>query len=133
MDARPVVLALISLSLAVAGCSRDPKPAATTATLPAHAELGVEQLAKSPATFAGRLLALRGVVSFASAADHRFVVIDEAEYRSCRELTCSAYEVPVAFTGALPDTAQSVRIVGRLAQPESGRFLVQADSVEVLN
>jgi len=116
----------------LASCSRDPKAAATTAEPPVQAELGVEQLAKDPASFAGRALTLRGVVSFASTEERRFVVIDEAEYRFCRELSCSAYEVPVAFVGTLPETAQFVRIVGQLAQPEPGRYMVQADSVQVL-
>lgn len=119
-------------AMVLAGCSQDSKPSATSAHPAARAEVGVEQLAKTPTTFAAVPLALRGVVSEASADEHRFIVIDEAEYQSCGELSCSAYEVPVAFTGALPETAQTVRIVGRLAQPEPGRYLLQADSVEVV-
>ena len=118
------------LVLALVGCAQDPKSVATPHA--GRAELGVEQLAKAPARFASGRLALRGVVAFASVAEHRFTVIDEAEYRACRELSCSAYEVPVAFTGVLPETAQVVRILGRLVQPDPQHYLVQADSVEVL-
>ncbi len=118
------------LALALVGCARDPKPVVTTQA--ASPVLGVEQLAKAPASFARGRLTLRGVVAFASVAEHRFTLIDEAEYRACRELSCSAYEVPVAFAGALPETAQAVRIVGRLVQPDPEHYLVQADSVEVL-
>lgn len=116
--------------LALVGCARDPKPVANARA--ASSELGVEQLAKAPASFARGPLVLRGVVSFASAAQRRFTVIDEVEYRACRELGCSAYEVPVAFAGALPETARAVRIIGRLVQPDPEHYLVQADSVEVL-
>lgn len=126
----PIAGPVAVLVLALVGCARNPKSVATS-----HAgrpELGVEQLAKAPASFARGRLALRGVVSFANVAEHRFTLIDEAEYQACRELSCSAYEVPVAFAGALPETAQAVRIVGRLVQPDPAHYLVQADSVEVL-
>ena len=126
------VVLLLWGAISLAGCSQRPKQATTAAHPAARAEVGVEQLAKTPATFAAVPLALRGVVSEASAGEHRFVVIDEAEYQSCKELNCSAYEVPVAFAGALPETARTVRIVGRLTQPEPGRYLLQADSVEVV-
>lgn len=132
MMRRPVVVLVLCGAIALAGCSQGRKPSATTAHLAARAEVGVEQLAKTPATFAAVPLALRGVVSESSANAHRFAVIDEAEYLSCRELNCSAYEVPVIFAGALPETAKTVRIVGRLAQPEPGRYVLQADSVEVV-
>lgn len=121
---------LAAVAPVLLGCAHDRKPVATSRAV--RPELGVEQLAKAPASFARQPLALRGVVSFASVGEHRFVVIDEAEYRACRELSCSAYEVPVAFTGALPETARTVRIIGRLAQPDPDHYLVQADSVEVL-
>jgi hypothetical protein len=76
---------------------------------------------------------LRGVV--ASAVDERdlFTVIDEAEYKSCRELGCAAFEVPIAFAGALPETARTVRVAGRLKQPEPGRYVVRTDSVETVD
>ncbi len=126
----PIVGPIAVLVLALVGCARDREPVATAQA--ARPELGVEQLAKAPASFARGRLTLRGVVAFASAGEHRFTLIDEAEYRACRELSCSAYEVPVAFAGALPETAQAVRIVGRLVQPDPEHYLVQADSVAVL-
>ncbi len=121
---------LAFLVTALVGCARDPKPVATARA--ATPELGVEQLAKAPASFARGRVTLRGVVAFANTAEHRFTLIDEAEYRACRELSCSAYEVPVAFAGTLPETAQAVRIVGQLVQPDPEHYLVHADSVEVL-
>ena len=131
MRAHAAIEAFIAaVALMLPGCGGDPEPAAISRAV--RSELGVEQLAKAPARFARGPLVLRGVVAFASAAEQRFTVIDEAEYRACRELGCSAYEVPVAFTGALPETARTVRIIGRLVQPDPDHYLVQADSIEVL-
>ena len=64
--------------------------------------------------------------------DHDVTVIDEAEYQSCRELGCAAFEVPIAFAGAMPETARTVRVAGRLEQPEPGRYVVRAEKVETI-
>lgn len=120
-----VVLLLASITLG--GCQAKPLAKATPL-----AEIGVEQLAKSPGGFAGKGIMVRGVVSAIAADGHTFTVIDEAEYRSCRELGCAAYEVPIAFAGAMPETACTVRVAGRLEQPEPGRYVVRADRVEAV-
>ena len=128
------VLAAFGLALAtVVGC----QPAARTGQAPRTsqeplAELGVEQLAKSPGAYVGQSLRLRGVVASTAGERHLFTVIDEAEYKSCRELGCAAFEVPIAFAGALPETARTVRVAGRLEQPEPGRYVVRADHVETI-
>jgi len=111
--------------LVLAGCQ--PKPRTDHAR---QAEIGVEQLARTPAAYEGRSLVLRGVVSSAAGEEHMFTVIDEAEYRSCRELGCAAFEVPIAFVGTMPETARTVRVVGRLEQPEPGRYVVRAERVD---
>ena len=114
------------------GCSRTHSTLAAATKLPPAAELGVEQLAKHPEAFSNRRLALRGVVATIDASQKRFTVIDVAEYNACRELGCSSCEVPVTFSGALPETARTVRITGRLEQAEPGRYLVVAQQVEVV-
>lgn len=118
---------------AAAGC----QPAARTSQAPRTsrvflAELGVEQLAKSPGAYVGQSLRLRGVVASTAGERHLFTLIDEAEYKSCRELGCAAFEVPIAFAGALPETARTVRVAGRLEQPEPGRYVVRAEHVETV-
>lgn len=120
-----VVLLLASFTLA--GCHR--KPLAKAAQ---PADIGVEQLAKSPEGYAGRGITVRGVVSEIGSEGHMFTVIDEAEYRSCRELGCASYEVPVAFAGAMPETASAVRVSGRLEQSTPGRYIVRAERVEAV-
>ena len=94
------------------------------------APVGVEQLAKAPAAYTDRSLQVRGVVSSVVHQRGAFTLIDVDEYKSCRELGCAAYEVPVAYVGTLPDTAQIVLVTGRLEQPNPGRYLVRAEKVE---
>ena len=97
-----------------------------------YPKVGVEQLAKNPAAFRGRTFVLRGVVSGVVPKRRLFTLIDQKEYDSCRELSCSTSVIPVAFSGTLPDTAKSVLVTGRLEQPERGRYLVQASQVELV-
>ena len=140
MTVRVRLLLCLATTLALtAGCQSSPStshsPQASRAPDAAetpHADLGVEQLATSPATYVGRPLSLRGVVATTASERQMFTVIDEAEYNSCRELGCAAYEVPISFAGALPETARVVRIAGRLTQLERGRYLVLAERVETL-
>jgi len=113
----------VGMWLLVAGCQR-------AHVKDTRAPLGVEQLAKTPAEFADRSLRVRGVVSSVAATKGAFTLIDVDEYETCRELGCAAYQVPVAFAGTLPDTAQIVLVTGRLEQPEQGRYLVRAKQVE---
>lgn len=128
MTARLPQLAAFGIALAVlTSC----QPTTRTSQAP-RAELQVEQLAKTPASYMGQVLRLRGIVASSTSERHMFTVIDEAEYKSCRELGCAAFEVPIAFAGALPETARTVRIAGRLEQAEPGRYLVRADRVETL-
>lgn len=117
-------IGLVGAALLLVGCERKP-PAGTDAK-----PLGIEQLAKAPSAYAGRALKIHGVVSSVVDEKGQFTLIDQAEYTACRELGCAAYEVPVAFAGTLPDTAQSVLVAGRLEEPEPGRYLVRADRVE---
>ncbi len=117
----PFCLAL----LAFAGCRAVPQSKAAP-----PAELAVETLAKNPAAYAGQTIVLRGVVSSVEGRQRMFTVIDEAEYQACRELGCASYEVPVAFAGALPETAQVVRVRGRLERSEPGQYLVRAEHLE---
>lgn len=109
-----------------------PPSAARGKAAAAYPKVGVAQLAKNPAAFRGRTFVLRGVVAGVVPKRRLFTLIDQKEYDSCRELGCSAYMVPVAFSGTLPDTAKSVLVTGRLEQPERGRYLVQASQVELV-
>ncbi len=127
------LLALLSGLTLPAGAQRQPEAPKSKAgarpAKPTYAEVGVERLAKNPAAFRGRTFVLRGVVSAVAPKQQMFTVIDQKEYDSCRELGCSAYQIPITFTGALPETARSVLITGRLEQPQPGRYLMRASQV----
>ncbi len=116
-------VAFIVVPVLVAGCQK-------ARVKDSRAPLGVEQLAKAPSEFVTHSFKVRGVVSSVVARKGAFTLIDVEEYKSCRELDCAAYQVPVAFAGTLPDTAQIVLVTGRLEQPEPGHYLVRAVQVE---
>lgn len=98
---------------------------------PTTSILDVNELATSPSTFAGREVRLRGIVSAVQPEQHLFAVIDHAEYEACKVVTCSQYQIPIAYAGELPAVETSVAVTGRLTQPESGRYLFQATAVEL--
>lgn len=92
--------------------------------------LSVDNLARNPAAYAEQVLTLEGVVAETVPAQQLFTVIDRAEYQACKVVTCSQYQVPIAFAGKLPQAEQVVMVTGRLVQPEPGRFLLEASRVE---
>ena len=91
----------------------------------------MDQLATNPATFADQEVRLAGVVSAVLPEQQVFAVIDEAEYTACKVVTCSQYQIPVAYAGDLPAVEVAVTVTGRLTQPEPGRYLFRASVVEV--
>jgi hypothetical protein len=95
-------------------------------------DLGVDQLAKSPKPYADQEVKVLGVVAGLAPDENYFTIIDVAEYQACKVVTCSQYQIPVAFAGELPQPEQTVRVTGQLTQPQPGRFLVQATRVETL-
>jgi hypothetical protein len=92
----------------------------------------VDQLAKSPKPYADQEVKVLGVVAGLAPDENYFTIIDVAEYQACKVVTCSQYQIPVAFAGELPQPEQTVRVTGQLTQPQPGRFLVQATRVETL-
>ena len=94
--------------------------------------LTVDQLAQHPEAFANQDLTLQGVVAARVPEQRQFTVIDAAEYQACKVVTCSQYQVPIAFAGELPAAEQLVTITGRLTQPEPGRYLLEAQRVEAV-
>ena len=64
--------------------------------------LGVDQVAKNPAAFADQEVRLTGVVSAVVPDEQLFAVIDQAEYASCKVVSCSQYQIPISYAGDLP-------------------------------
>lgn len=100
------------------------EPAATAEVL------DVDQLATSPETFAGQKVRLTGVVSVVRPEQQLFAVIDRAEYAACKVVTCSQYQIPIVYAGELPAVEARVTATGHLTQPEPGRYLFQATTLE---
>jgi len=94
--------------------------------------LNVDKLAKNPKGFAGREITVTGVVGAVVAKQKIFTIIDQSEYAECKVATCARYEIPIDFTGKLPDPEQVVMVTGKLLQPRPGRFLFKAKRVEII-
>lgn len=124
------VLLLVGVVLVLAASAVVVRGLLGRESVPADGVLAVDQLAKNPTAYADRVVTLDGVVSAQVPEQQLFTLIDLAEYADCKVVSCSQYQVPVAFAGDLPGVEQSVRVTGRLVQPEPGRFLVQASAVE---
>jgi len=104
------------------------RPGSTASTA---AILGVDQVAQDPEAFADREVRLTGVVSAVAQEQHLFTVIDRAEYADCNAVTCSQYQIPIAYAGDLPAAKTFVTVTGRLTQAEPGRYLFQATILEL--
>jgi hypothetical protein len=94
--------------------------------------LSVDELAKSPKGFADREITVTGVVGAVVPKQKIFTIIDQSEYAECKVVTCARYEIPIDFTGKLPDPEQVVMVTGKLVQPKPGRFLFKAKRVEII-
>lgn len=123
---------VLGLAVAVGGFVLVLRARDRQAVLAAAPAIGVDQLAKDPAAYTDRDLTLEGVVAATLPEQRLFTVIDRAEYQACRVVTCSQYQIPIAFAGPLPPVEQPVSVTGRLVQPEPGRFLLQASRIERL-
>ena len=123
------LLVLLAVAIALASTTTFLRARARSAS---RAHLSVDELAQHPESYTDRVLTLQGVVAARVPAEQRFTVIDAAEYQACKVVTCSQYQVPIAFAGELPATEQLVTITGRLLEPEPGRYLLEALRVEAV-
>jgi hypothetical protein len=94
--------------------------------------LSVDELAKNPKAFTDREITVTGVVGAVVPKQKIFTIIDQSEYAECKVVTCARYEIPIDFSGKLPDPEQVVIITGKLVQPEPGRFLFKAKHMEIV-
>ncbi len=84
-------------------------------TAPVH----VDDLADSPEKFKGEIV-LRAVVSAVKKPQGVFAVIDSREFESCGVLTCAKNNLPVKFSGKLPQPRTVVEITGEVVESDKG-------------
>jgi hypothetical protein len=94
--------------------------------------LSVDELAKNPKEFVDREITVTGVVGAVVPKQKIFTIIDQSEYAECKVVTCARYEIPIDFSGKLPDPEQVVVVTGKLVQPQPGRFLFKAKRMEIV-
>jgi len=126
---RKHLLALVALTTLLMGAPRVEAGQATQVApqtpIPA---LGVDQLMKEPEKHAGALV-VEGVVKNASKKDQSLALIDVAEYRKCRVVTCSLLALPVRWAGEMPAVLDIVRVEGEVTTV-GGKMLFAARKLE---
>ncbi len=90
----------------------------------------VDELADSPERF-DHEVTLRAVVSAVNKSQGVFSVIDSREFESCGVLTCAKHNLPVKFTGPLPEPKTVVEITGQVVESDRG-LVFDAKRVDVV-
>lgn len=121
-----LIAILIVISLAVAALSGGMGKKA-----PAKSGiLSVSDIKADPAAYTGTVT-VNGVVSgFARQDPKLFALVDTAEVKLCRTLTCGRFYLPVKYEGKSPKQGDEVNVTGTL---DAGAPLFRATRVEVLH
>lgn len=123
-----VLVAVIIAGLAFAGLSggMGAKPSAKDGIL------SVNDIQADPAAYTGTI-SINGVVSGLSKEDPKtFAIIDTAEAKLCRTVTCARFYLPVKYDGPAPKIGDEVNVTGALTDTGKGP-LFSAQKVEVLH
>ncbi len=92
--------------------------------------LGVEELMKSPSLPKGEVC-VHGVVSGKSKERQLLTLIDTAEFKRCKILTCAQLSLPVRWDGPMPELEQQVDVDGEIKK-EAGQLVFVARSVHAI-
>ncbi len=90
----------------------------------------VEGFAKNPYSYLGKEIQLKGVVSFVYPESQMIVLIDNKEYASCGVVTCAINQIPVAYSGSMPNVKDFVIATGKVSQSNDGKLLIKATEVK---
>ncbi len=91
--------------------------------------LSVADLETNPTSFK-ETLTVTGVVARVS-ENKRFAIIDSAEAKQCRSITCAKFYLPVQFDGPTPKEWDEVKITGQIVHDKG--LMLKAVSCEVLS
>ena len=93
------------------------------------AALSVNDIQADPAAYTGSIT-INGVVSGSSKQDPKiFAIIDTAEAKLCKVVTCATFYLPVRYAGNAPKEGDEVNVTGSFG--ERGRVF-NATKVDVL-
>jgi cytochrome c-type biogenesis protein CcmE len=91
----------------------------------------IDKLAKSPGKFQGHRISIVGIVADVSIEKQTFTIMDDGTCGGCpSKAACGKIELSVSYKGKLPKKKSKVTITGELLQPEMGKFVLKAVSVE---
>lgn len=111
------VLTAVLFMLVLAPCARAGEAG------PAESALGVRQLMKNVEKYPGSVR-VDGVVSQVFPDQSMLALIDLAEFKECKVVTCAQLSLPVRWDGPMPAVATVVRVDGRVRKQGARRVFV---------
>jgi len=113
-------LLLVVISVAVTKCGKIESTSK---------RVDVEQILQKPAVFVNKNLLIQGIVNQVNTEKQLFSVISQKEFQECGIGVCNINEqLPIRYSGELPEVGKLVEIMGRLRKIEKG-FVYEAESV----
>ena len=92
--------------------------------------VSVEDFAKNPYLYLNKKIQLKGVVSFVYPESQMIVLIDNKEYASCGVVTCAINQIPVSYSGSMPNVKDFIIASGMLSQTSDGKLLFKANKIK---
>ncbi len=92
--------------------------------------LDVDMLANNVNQYFDKSINLKGVVSFVYPESQSLVVIDNKEFANCGVVTCAINQIPVNYTGTLPNVKDYVQVSGMVSRDSSGKLIIKATQVK---
>lgn len=87
--------------------------------------LSVNDIQGDPAAYSGTV-AINGVVAGLSKQDPKiFALIDTAEVKMCKAISCATFYLPVQFVGVRPQKGDEVNLTGSFI--DKGRLFIATD------
>jgi hypothetical protein len=121
-----LAIAVIAVSAAVAL-----NPVAVFGEETAAEKVELTRLAAKPDKYVGKEIRLEGMVSRVIKDKQMFLVVDKTACGGCpSKQKCGVFELPVAYDGKMPKTRKKVAFTGVLTQPEEGKYLFKAKSLD---
>lgn len=92
--------------------------------------VNIESFAKNPYSYLNKEIQLKGVVSFVYPESQMIVLIDNKEYASCGVVTCAINQIPVSYSGPMPNVKDFIIATGKVSQTNDGKLLLKVTEVK---
>ncbi len=92
--------------------------------------LDVNTMADNVNQYLDKSINLRGVVSFVYPESQTLVIIDNKEFANCGVVTCAINQIPVSYSGTLPNVKDFVQVSGTVFRDGSGKLIIKASQLK---